>query len=116
MLIGWLLLFPPALWGLAVAPDTTTAATFYLLQAFVLPAIYPLVDQIVLENAPAERQGVVSGWRNVATEGSGLIGAAVGGYMLAANNFEEGLFAGAGIIALVAGLATVRLLLRFDRS
>lgn len=109
MLIGWLLLFPPALCGLALAPDVSVATTFYMLQAFVLPAIYPLVDQIVLERAPADHHGAVSGWRNVATEGSGLIGAAAGGYLLAAGNFV-GLFLGAAGIALVAGLATIRLL------
>jgi DHA2 family methylenomycin A resistance protein-like MFS transporter len=111
MLVGWLLLFPAALWGLALAPGVRSAASFYLLQAFVLPSIYPLVDQIVLERVPRERQGTASGWRNIATEGSGLIGAAAGGYMLAAGNFEA-LFMGAGALALVAGIASIRLLLR----
>ena len=111
ILVGWLLLFPPALAGLAVAPAAGFATAFYLAQAFVLPAIHPLVDQIVLEDSPVDRQGTVSGWRNVATEGSGLIGAAVGGYLLAAGNFQA-LFAGASVLALLAGLATIRLLLR----
>lgn len=98
-----------------MAGGTATATAFYLIQAFVLPAIYPLVDQIVLERVPAGRQGAVSSWRNVATEGSGLIGASAGGYLLATGNFK-GLFGGAGGIALIAGIATIRLLRRHARE
>jgi MFS family permease len=106
----WLLLLPPALWGLAIAGGTGIAITFFLLQAFILPAIYPLVDQLVLERAAPDHHGAVSGWRNVATEGSGLIGATLGGYLLAALSFDL-LFGLAGAIAL-AGVASTLLLLR----
>lgn len=106
MLLVWMFLFPPAIWGLALAGGLTPAIGFYMLQAFVLPAVNPLIDQILLENATERQHGTVSSWRNLMVEGSGLIGATVGGYLLQAASFE-GLFILAGAVALGAAAATL---------
>jgi MFS family permease len=115
MLLGWMWMFPPALWALAMAQSLAPAVGFYMLQAFVLPAVYPLVDQILLERAAPDRHGAVSSWRNLAVEGSGLVGATVGGFLLHAASFQ-GLFALAGAVALGAGLAAFVLLRRLGRA
>ncbi len=65
------------------------------------PATNPLIDQILLEMAPANRRGMVSSWRNAATEGSGAAGAAIGGIVLQNGSFGS-LFAGAGATGLIA--------------
>jgi MFS family permease len=108
MLLVWMLMFPPAIWALALAQDLAPAMGFYILQAFALPAVYPLVDQILLERAMPNQHGAVSSWRNLAVEGSGLIGAGVGGYLLQASSFQ-GLFVLAGVVALGAGVAAILL-------
>jgi MFS family permease len=115
MLLVWMFLFPPAVWALALAGDVAPAVVFYMVQAFVLPAVHPLVDQILLERAAPSRHGAVSSWRNLAVEGSGLIGAAVGGYFLQAVSFQ-GLFALAGVLAMAAAVAALIVLRRLRRS
>jgi predicted MFS family arabinose efflux permease len=82
----------------------------FLLQGFVAPATNPLIDQVLLDRAPASRHGAVSSLRNAATEVSGLVGASVGGRLLAAVGFG-GLFTVAGGVAL-AGAAGLALWLR----
>ena len=104
-LLLWMFLFPPAAWGLAAAGQLGPAVGFYMLQAFVLPAVNPLIDQILLEKAPEEQYGAVSSWRNVMVEGSGLVGATVGGYLLQSASFT-GLFVLSGAVALLAAVAT----------
>lgn len=111
MLILWMFLFPPAIWALGLAGSLAPAIGFYMLQAFALPAVNPLVDQILLERAAPGRHGAISSWRNLAIEGSGLIGAAVGGYLLQAASFG-GLFALAGAVSLGAGVAGLVVLRR----
>lgn len=115
MLLIWMFLLPPALWGLALAGSMGPAIAFYMLQAFVLPSVNPLIDQIVLERAAPERHGAVSSWRNLAIEGSGLVGATVGGYLLEASSFA-GLFIPAGFLALAGGGFMAMLLARTNSS
>lgn len=100
-LVAWMVVFTPALWGLAAAGGVAVAVTLYLIQGFVSPATNPLIDQILLERAPADRQGAVSSWRNAATELSGIVGASGGGLLLRAGSFGV-LFATAGAIGIVA--------------
>lgn len=111
MLVLWMLVFPPATWVLALAGDTSVAMAAYMVQAFVLPAVYPLVDQILLERAERARHGAVSGWRNLAVEASGLIGATVGGYLLQASSFQ-GLYGVAGALGLGGALLSILALRR----
>lgn len=115
MLLIWMFLFAPAIWALALAGNLTLAIVFYMLQAFVLPAVNPLVDQILLEEAAPGRHGAVSSWRNLAVEGSGLVGATVGGYLLQAVAFQ-GLFAVAGALALGAAIIAIEVLRRLAGS
>jgi MFS family permease len=115
MLLLWMFLFPPAIWALAASGNVTTAVVFYMLQAFVLPAVNPLFDQVLLERAASTRHGAVSSWRNLAIEGSGLIGATVGGYLLQASSFR-GLFVLAGVLALGSAAAGIRVLRQLERS
>ena len=100
-LAGWMLLFGPTLVALAVVGSLGSAIVLYLIQGFVSPATNPLIDQILLEMAPANRRGMVSSWRNAATEGSGAAGAAIGGIVLQSGSFGS-LFAGAGATGLIA--------------
>jgi MFS family permease len=102
VLLGWVLLFAPAVWGLAGVAVLGPAIGLYLVQGFAAPATHPLVDQLLLRGAPEDRRGAVSSWRNAATEGSGLAGAALGGVLLERTSFAV-LFGVAGALGLVAG-------------
>lgn len=106
LLAGWLLLFPPLLWGLGSTHSAGLALGLFLCQGLIPPATNPLIDQLLLERAPVERQGLVSGWRNAATELSGLVGAMVAGSILEAASFAT-LFVVAGLVALVGGAAVL---------
>lgn len=97
------LLFAPAAWGLAFAHVATVAMLWYLLQGAVGPVTNPLIDQVLLAEVPGRYQGRVSGWRNMAADVSGIVGASAGGAVLRAWGFE-GLFAVAGLLGLVGGL------------
>ena len=97
---AWAALYPPALWALAATAPLGLAAGLYALQGLVPPATNPLLDQILLEEAPEERHGAVSSWRNGATELSGMVGSSVGGAVLKAASFGL-LFGVAGAVALV---------------
>jgi len=101
LLAFWSLLFGPVLWVLAGANGLLAAGALYLIQGLVSPATNPLIDQIVLEMAPVERRGLVSSWRNAATEVGGVVGAGVGGFVLQAFSFDA-LFLGAGTLGLMA--------------
>lgn len=100
----WSLSFGPLLLALAWAPGLATAMTLYLAQGLVPPATNPLIDQLLLERAPEERRGAVSSWRNGATDLSGFVGAALGGYILQTASFPV-LFVVAGGLALVGAAA-----------
>jgi MFS family permease len=101
LLAIWSLSLGPVLWLLAGVTGLVAAGMLYVVQGLVSPATNPLIDEIVLEAAPAGRRGVVSSWRNAATEIGGMVGAGVGGFVLQAFSFNA-LFVGAGAVALVA--------------
>ncbi len=107
VLAGWMLLFGPTVLVMAVAGSLEVAIALYLIQGFISPATNPLIDQILLELAPEGRQGSVASLRNVATEGGGAGGAALGGVILATGSFGT-LFVVAGLTGLVT--ATVLIL------
>jgi MFS family permease len=102
VLLGWVLLFGPAVWGMAAVAALGPAVALYMVQGFAAPATHPLVDQLLLRDAPEDRRGAVSSWRNAATEGSGLAGAALGGVLLERTSFGV-LFGVAGALGLAAG-------------
>lgn len=109
LLMLWSLLFGPVLWILAGVNGLLVAGTLYVVQGLVSPATNPLIDQIVLEMAPVDRRGLVSSWRNGATEIGGVVGAGVGGFVLQAFSFDA-LFMGAGAFGLVAASALIAVL------
>jgi MFS family permease len=116
VLLGWVLLFGPAVWGMAAVAALGPAVALYMVQGFAAPATHPLVDQLLLRDAPEDRRGAVSSWRNAATEGSGLAGAALGGVLLERTSFAV-LFGVAGALGLAAGGAlAAAFLLRPRRS
>jgi MFS transporter, DHA1 family, inner membrane transport protein len=104
----WTAVLPPALLALALGPALGVAAALFVVQGFAAPATFPLVDQLVLERADPARRGHAASWRNVATEASGVTGAAAGGALLAAASFAV-LFAVAGAVALLGALLLVLL-------
>jgi predicted MFS family arabinose efflux permease len=108
LLFAWTLVLAPVVWLLVPAETLTLAIALYLVQGFVPPATNPLIDQLLLERAPRGREGVVSSWRNAATELSGFAGASGGGFLLERGSFGA-LFATAGALAAsgAAGLALV---------
>lgn len=99
----WTAVLPPALLALALGPALGAAAALFVVQGFAAPATFPLVDQLVLERADPARRGHAASWRNVATEASGVAGAAAGGALLAAASFAI-LFAVAGGVALLGAV------------
>jgi predicted MFS family arabinose efflux permease len=109
VLVVWLLLLGPILWMLASVNAVAGAITLALAFSVVAPATFPLVDQILLERVRPDRHGIMSGLRNVATEGSGAIGAAAGGLLLRSWGFGA-LFGLAGAVSAVAGVVLVALL------
>lgn len=113
-LVAWMLLFAPVLWSLAAVSAVELAILLFLIQGLVPPATNPLIDQALLECAPADKRGAVSSWRNGATELSGLIGAGVGGWLLERGSFSV-LFGVAGLIALLGALTLGRAIKREDR-
>lgn len=78
----WGAVLPVALFAMLFMPGAGPAVALYFLQGLSGPATYPLLDQVVLETAPEARRGAASSWRTAATEGSGLVGAALGGALL----------------------------------
>jgi MFS family permease len=115
VLLGWVLLFGPAVWGMAAVAALGPAVALYMVQGFAAPATHPLVDQLLLRDAPEDRRGAVSSWRNAATEGSGLAGAALGGVLLERTSFGV-LFGVAGALGLAAGGALAAAFLLRPRS
>lgn len=107
--VGWIVVFPVAVAGLGLGLPLVATILLFAVQGLVPPATNPLLDEIVLDEAEPEAHGAASSWRNGATELSGLIGAATGGFVLQHASFEV-LFGLAATTALVGGVA---LALRF---
>jgi predicted MFS family arabinose efflux permease len=102
-------LFAPAIGGLAWAAGVPLAVALFLVQGLIGPLTNPLIDQLLLERAPPERHGRVSGWRNAAADLSALAGASIGGTLLAATAFPT-LLTLAGAVGLTGGLGLVQAL------
>jgi MFS family permease len=98
----WLLIFAPVLALLPLAATLPFAFTLFLMQGAVAPATNPMIDQLLLEQAPANQRGAVSSWRNAATELAGVVGAAAGGFILASAGFTPLLLTAALVGALGA--------------
>ncbi len=101
-----LLLFAPAIWGMAVSGAVTVAMALYLLQGLVSPVTNPLIDQALLERAPPRRHGAVSSWRNAAADVSAMVGASVGGGVLSSRSFHT-LFVSSGTVGLLGALGLI---------
>ena len=106
LLVVSLLFFAPAMWGLSFAGNVELAVLLYWLQGLIAPVTNPLIDQWLLGQTPRERQGAVSSWRQVAADGSAMVGASVGGRLLESGAFGR-LFAVAGAIGFVGGLGLI---------
>jgi MFS family permease len=104
VLPAWMLMFAPALWALGAVSLMPVAVALYFVQGIIPPATNPLIDEILLDSAPSERHGIVSSWRNAATELSGFVGALLGGVLLERQSFAA-LFGTAALLALVGALA-----------
>jgi DHA1 family multidrug resistance protein-like MFS transporter len=104
ILAVWLLLAGPLLAILGRAELLSASVPLFLVFGVIAPAAFPLVDQVLLERVRPERYGVVSALRNLATEGSGAIGASVGGRLIVAGSFML-LFSVAGAVSLAAAIA-----------
>jgi MFS family permease len=98
--------FAPAMMGLAWSAALPLAITAFIAQGLIGPLTNPLIDQLLLERAPAGRQGLVSGWRNAAADVSALVGATAGGALLAATSFTA-LLAVASAVGLAGGTGLV---------
>src|SRR5205823_11590553 len=103
VLVASLLLFGPAMWGLSLAHSVELAVVLYLLQGLIGPVTNPLIDQWLLGQTPRERQGAVSSWRQVAADLSAMIGASLGGHLLAGGGGGGGGGAGFETLFRVAG-------------
>jgi predicted MFS family arabinose efflux permease len=106
-LAGWVFVFPVALLALVAGPPLALAIAIYAVQGLVPPATNPLLDEIVLNRADPSVHGAASSWRNGATELSGLLGASLGGLILASTGFGT-LFGIAAAVAAVGGGALAR--------
>ena len=111
MLALWILVPGPLLWLLAGTPSLGISIPLYLILTVVAPAVFPLVDQVVLERVSETRHGVVSGFRNFATEASGALGASAGGGILRLGTFSL-LLGVAGAVSFAAGVALLTSLFR----
>jgi MFS family permease len=101
-----LLLFVPAVWSMAIVAAVGPAVALYVLQGAVSPITNPLIDQVLLQRAPVEKHGVVSSWRNMAADGSAMVGASLGGTVLAVRSFGW-LFGLGGFVGLLGALGLI---------
>ena len=106
VLFASLLAFAPAIWGLSLAANVGVAVALYFVQGLIAPLSTPLIDQWLLAQAPPKRQGAVSSWRQVAADVTAMVGASVGGRLLAASSFRA-LFLVAGAIAFVGAAGVI---------
>jgi MFS family permease len=102
VLSAWTVVFPLSVAGLGTAAALPLALALYLAQNMAAPATYPLVDQLLLERVEASRRGVLAGWRNLATDGAGFVGAALAGALLERSTFAALFLLAAGIAAVTA--------------
>jgi len=102
-LLVWSLAFGPLLWALGAADALWLASVLFVVQSVIAPATNALIDQALMERAPIDRRGVVSGWRNAATEASGFVGASAGGRILEQGSFSL-LLGLAGAVALAGAI------------
>ena len=103
MLVVWMLVLPPTFLWLSVTTVASVAVGLFFLQGVIGPATNPLIDQLLLERADPERRGVVAAWRNAAAEGSGAVGASLGGRLLDATSFSSLFVVAASLAAVAAG-------------
>lgn len=101
--------FAPAMAALAWTAGMPVAVALFVVQGLIGPLTNPLIDQLLLERAPPERHGRVSGWRNAAADLSALAGASAGGALLAATSFAT-LLTVAAAVGLGGGIALIRAL------
>ncbi len=101
-----LVAFAPAIWALSLASSVELAVALYFVQGLIPPVATPLIDQWLLGQTPAARQGAVSSWRQVVTDVSTMVGASLGGWLLAAGTFHA-LFLVAGAIGLLGALGVI---------
>ncbi len=106
VLFASLIAFAPAIWGLSLVTNVGLAVALYFVQGVIAPLTTPLIDQWLLGQAPPERQGVVSSWRQVAADVSAMTGASFGGRLLAASSFHT-LFLVAGAIAFIGAVGVI---------
>ena len=92
--------------GLSMAGSVQLAVALYFFQGLIGPVTNPLIDQWLLGQTARERHGLVSSWRQVAADLSGMIGASCGGYVLATGGVDW-LFRVAAAIGLVGGLGLI---------
>ena len=107
----WLLAFAPALALLPLTAALPFAFALYLVQGAVAPATNPMIDQLLLEQAPANQRGAVSSWRNAATELAGIVGAAAGGFILQSGGFSP-LLLTAALVGALGAIGLYALLVR----
>jgi MFS family permease len=110
LLVMALAVFAPAMWGLSLASSAGFAVGLFLLQGAVSPITNPLIDQLLLERVAPARHGVVSSWRNAAADLSAMLGASLGGRLLADAGFPA-LISWAAAVGL-AGAVALALALR----
>lgn len=101
MLFAWMTLMTPTLLLLSLGLPLWAAIAVYVAHGIVAPATNPLIDQLLLERAPPEQQGIVASWRNAAAEGAGAVGASTGGWLLDTTSFA-GLLQAAAVVAVLA--------------
>jgi len=106
VLFASLLAFAPAIWGLSLVANVGLAVALYFVQGLIAPLATPLIDQWLLGQTPPERQGAVSSWRQVAADVSAMVGASLGGRLLAESSFPT-LFLVAGAIAFVGAAGVI---------
>jgi predicted MFS family arabinose efflux permease len=110
----WAFSFAPLLFGLSITQVLPLAVLLYVLQSMIPAATNALIDQLLMERAPADKRGAVSSWRNAATEASGFAGASAGGRLLDRGSFT--LLLNAAAVVALAGAAVLVAALRRWRS
>ncbi len=106
VLFATLAAFAPAIWGLSLPTSVELAVALYFVQGLISPVTTPLIDQWLLGQTPPEHQGAVSSWRQVAADISAMIGASLGGWLLATATFRT-LFLVAGAIGLLGAFGVM---------
>ena len=111
----WAFCFAPLLFGLSFTQALPLAVLLYVLQSMIPAATNALIDQLLMERAPADRRGAISSWRNAATEASGFAGASAGGRLLERGSFAL-LLNAAAVVALAGAAVLIGALRRWRAS